>query len=73
MLTTYVDEINGIITVGFDVIDQLLIRYSAFVRYWRKYRTTVGLDISYLFTVRTPVTQGRAILQHSYCAGMPLN
>jgi hypothetical protein len=22
--------------VGFDVIDQLLIRFSAFVRYWRK-------------------------------------
>jgi hypothetical protein len=26
----------GIINVGFDVTDQLLIRFSAFVRYWRK-------------------------------------
>jgi hypothetical protein len=25
-----------IINVGFDVIDQLLIRFSAFVRYWRR-------------------------------------
>jgi hypothetical protein len=25
-----------IISVGFDIIDQLLIRLSAFVRYWRK-------------------------------------
>jgi hypothetical protein len=26
----------GIIGVGFDVTDQLLVRFSAFVRYWRK-------------------------------------
>jgi hypothetical protein len=26
----------GIISVGFDVTDQLLIRSFAFVRYWRK-------------------------------------
>jgi hypothetical protein len=26
----------GIISVGFDATDQLLIRFSAFVRYWRK-------------------------------------
>jgi hypothetical protein len=26
----------GIFNVGFDVIDLLLIRFSAFVRYWRK-------------------------------------
>jgi hypothetical protein len=26
----------GIISVGFDVTDQLLIRFSAFIRYWRK-------------------------------------
>jgi hypothetical protein len=25
----------GIISVDFDVVDQLLIKYSAFVRYWR--------------------------------------
>jgi hypothetical protein len=27
---------SAIISVGFDVTDQLLIRYFAFVRYWRK-------------------------------------
>jgi hypothetical protein len=26
----------GMTSVGFDVTDQLLIRFSAFVRYWRK-------------------------------------
>jgi hypothetical protein len=26
----------GIISVGFDIADQLLIRFSAFVKYWRK-------------------------------------
>jgi hypothetical protein len=26
----------GIISVDFNIVDQLLIRYSAFVRYWRK-------------------------------------
>jgi hypothetical protein len=29
-------KLLGIISVGFDVTDQLLIRFSAFVRYWRK-------------------------------------
>jgi predicted membrane channel-forming protein YqfA (hemolysin III family) len=29
-------KLLGIINVGFDVTDQLLIRYFAFVRYWRK-------------------------------------
>jgi hypothetical protein len=29
-------KLFGIISVGFDVTDQLLIRSSAFVRYWRK-------------------------------------
>jgi hypothetical protein len=32
----------------FDVIVQLLIRYFAFVRYWRKNGSTMGLYISYL-------------------------
>jgi len=26
----------GIISVDFNIVDQVLIRYSAFVRYWRK-------------------------------------
>jgi hypothetical protein len=29
-------KLLGISNVGSDVIDQLLIRFSAFVRYWRK-------------------------------------
>jgi hypothetical protein len=29
-------KLLGIISVGFDVTDQLMIRFSAFVRYWRK-------------------------------------
>jgi hypothetical protein len=33
-LSPYADEIIGIISVGFDVTD--LIRFSAFVRYWKK-------------------------------------
>jgi hypothetical protein len=32
----YIDEILGIMNVGFDITDQLLIRFSAFDRYWRK-------------------------------------
>jgi hypothetical protein len=35
-LSLYIDEITGVISVDFDVTDQLLIRYFAFVRYWRK-------------------------------------
>jgi hypothetical protein len=29
-------KLLGIISVGFDVTDQLLMRYAVFVRYWRK-------------------------------------
>jgi hypothetical protein len=39
-------KLLGITSVGFDVRDQLLIRFSAFVRYWRKkleYTETVHL------------------------------
>jgi hypothetical protein len=36
-----------IISVGFDVTDQLLIRFSAFVRYWRKNGSTMRQYISY--------------------------
>jgi hypothetical protein len=43
--------------VNFDVIDQLLIRYSAFIRYWRKNWTIMGVYNSYLYISRSPVTQ----------------
>jgi hypothetical protein len=32
----FVEHLLEIVSVVFDVIDQQLIRYSAFVRYWRK-------------------------------------
>jgi len=42
--------------VDFDVIDQLLIRYSEFARYWRKNGSTVGQYIKYLYPSRKPMT-----------------
>jgi hypothetical protein len=35
-LSPYINNILGIISVDFDMTDQLLIRFSAFVRYWRR-------------------------------------
>jgi hypothetical protein len=35
-LSPHIDEITGIISEGFDVTDQLLIRFSAFARYWKR-------------------------------------
>jgi hypothetical protein len=40
-------KLFGIISVGFDVTDQLLIRIFAFIRYWRKNGSTMGQYISY--------------------------
>jgi hypothetical protein len=37
-------KLLGIISVGFDVTDQLLIRFSAFIRYWRKLGVQLFLD-----------------------------
>jgi hypothetical protein len=37
----------GIISVGFDVTDQLLIRSSAFVKYWRRNGSTIRQHVSY--------------------------
>jgi len=36
MLTPYVDEITGDRNVDFNVVHQLLIRYSVFFSQWRK-------------------------------------
>jgi hypothetical protein len=44
-----------IISVGFDVTDQLLIRFSALVRYWKKNGSTLKQYISYSETSRKPV------------------
>jgi hypothetical protein len=35
-------KLLGNISVGFDVTDQLLIRFSAFIRYWRKNENTMN-------------------------------
>jgi hypothetical protein len=37
-------KLLGNISVGFDVTDQLLIRFSAFIRYWRKNGTAMRLQ-----------------------------
>jgi hypothetical protein len=34
-------KLLGIIVVGFNITDQLLIRFSSFVRYWRKNGSTM--------------------------------
>jgi hypothetical protein len=52
-----------IISVGFDVTDQIPIRFSAFVRYWRKNVSTVRQYISYSLTSREPMIQ----LERKYC------
>jgi hypothetical protein len=40
-------KLLGIISVGFDITDQLQIRFSAFVRYWSKNWRTMRQYISY--------------------------
>jgi hypothetical protein len=45
-------KLLGITSVGFNVTDQLLIRFSAFVRYWRKNESTMNKYISYSYTSR---------------------
>jgi hypothetical protein len=34
-------KLLGIISVGFDITDELLIRYFAFIKYWRKNENTI--------------------------------
>jgi hypothetical protein len=43
-------KLLGIVSVDFDVTDQLMIRISAFVRYWRKNGSTMRQYISSSFT-----------------------
>jgi hypothetical protein len=47
-LTPYGDELLGIISVDFDATDQLLIIYSAFVKYMRKNGNITKQFISFL-------------------------
>jgi hypothetical protein len=46
-LSTYVNEIIGDHQCGFDVTNQLFIRFFAFVRYWRKNGSTMRQYINY--------------------------
>jgi hypothetical protein len=46
MLTPYAEEIIGIINVDFDAIGQLLIIYSAFVKYLRKTKNTMKQSVN---------------------------
>jgi hypothetical protein len=46
-LSPHIEEIIGEHRVGFDVTDQLLIRFSALARYWRKNGSTMSQCISY--------------------------
>jgi hypothetical protein len=48
-IATYVAEITGDHNVDLKIIVQLLIRYSAFIRYWRKSGSIIGHYISYLW------------------------
>jgi hypothetical protein len=42
MVTPYTGELLGNISVDFNEIDQILIRYSASIRYWRKNGSALG-------------------------------
>jgi hypothetical protein len=52
----------GIISVDFDVINQLLIGHSILVRFWRKNGRTMGQYISYLQTSRRTDSEKREVL-----------
>jgi hypothetical protein len=47
-LIPYADEITGNHQYAFDVIGQRLIKFSVFVRYWRKSWSIMAQYISYL-------------------------
>jgi len=47
VLTPYVQEFIGVVSVDFDAIDQLLIIYSAFVKYLREKGNKMKQRISY--------------------------
>jgi hypothetical protein len=56
-LSPYIDEAVGDISVDSNITDQLLIRFSAFVRYWRRIGSTMRQYISYSLTSRKPMIQ----------------
>jgi hypothetical protein len=54
--------------VGFDVTDQLLIRFSAFVRYWRKNLNTMNEAVHQLFRLQENIcfSEEGSIIQYSH-------
>jgi hypothetical protein len=52
----------GIISVGFDVTDQLLIRFSAFIRYWRKNESTMTVHQLFIDFKKAYDSVRRAVL-----------
>jgi hypothetical protein len=51
-------KLLGIISVGFYVTDQVAIRISAFVRYWRKNGSSMRQYISHSETSTKPTRSG---------------
>jgi len=62
-------KLLGIINVDFDVIGQILYRYSIFVTHSRKIWSIMGQYISYLYTSRKSMTHSG----EKYCTTFPLN
>jgi hypothetical protein len=56
-------KLLGIFGVGFDITDQLLIRFFAFIRYWRKNGSKMGQYISQSWSSRKPMIE----LGRKYC------
>jgi hypothetical protein len=52
MLSPYIDILTGIINLCFGIRDQVLIIFSAFMRYWRKNGGIMRKYISYSWTSR---------------------
>jgi hypothetical protein len=54
--------------MNFGVTDQLLIKYSALIRYWRKTRSIMGECIRYLQNLRQSllINHERSIVQYSH-------
>jgi hypothetical protein len=50
-------KLLGTISVDFDLTYQLLIIFSAFVRYWKRSGSTMGQYISYLHISRKPMRE----------------
>jgi hypothetical protein len=60
------NKLLGIINVRFEVTDQLLIKYFAFLIHWRKNGSPVRQYINYSWASREPIIQfGGSIVQCS--------